>query len=486
MRREVWSAIAGLFVAVVVGGLMQTQPDRRRPARPPARWFRERWFIRPVQDFLRTEVAGGAMLLGAALLALAVANSELASEYREFWGTELTLGLSGLSISLNLQHWVNDLLMAIFFFVVAMEIKRELVVGELRHPRLAALPVMAALGGMVVPAGIYLLFNAGTDVGRGWGIPMATDIAFAAGMMALFSKRIPAALKTFLLTLAVVDDLGAIAVIAVYYSEGVDLTALALAGAVFAIGAVMLLAGVSRAWPFLLLAPFLWVATFESGVHATIAGVALATLIPARLRDPGDYDERPTPLSALEHRLHPLTSFVIVPVFAFANAGVSLDVGDLGEAFSDRLGLGIIGGLVVGKLLGITAFAWFAQRTGIGQLHPSLRIRHIALAAAVAGIGFTVSLFITELAFDSVEVIDAARVAVLLASLAAACVGALLLLVFGESRGRSPIRCGRPAAATPSPSDRLCGRRGSATRRPPPGATTAKRAPSPGARKEDV
>jgi NhaA family Na+:H+ antiporter len=379
------------------------------------------WVARPLQDFLQTEVAGGAVLLVAALLALVVANSGLGGTYEEFWETELEVGLGDFTIELDLRHWVNDGLMAIFFFVVSMEIKRELVAGELRDPRRAALPALAALGGMVVPAGIYIILNWGTEEFRGWGIPMATDIAFAVGLLALFSTRVPAALKTFLLTLAVVDDLGSILVIAVFYTESIDTVALGAAGLLVLVGLGMLRSGLHRPLPYLVLGVVLWIATYESGVHATIAGVALAFLIPAHIGDdaPVLRDTTPSLLNRLEHAIHPYSSFVIVPLFAFANAGIEFSGPEVTENLGTRLFLGIVIGLVAGKLIGITVFTWAAMKLRIGHLHPTLDLGHVVAAAAVAGIGFTVSLFIADLAFDSPERVDDARLAILCGSMLA-------------------------------------------------------------------
>ena len=409
-------------------GLSSSQPGMSRS--------RLRWVARPLQDFLQTEVAGGAVLLAAAVLALLVANSALSGTYEDFWETELELGFGRLAIELDLRHWVNDGLMAIFFFVVGMEIKRELVAGELRDVRRAALPALAALGGMVVPAAIFLAFNYGTDEIRGWGIPMATDIAFAVGLLALFSRRVPPALKTFLLTLAVVDDLGAIVVIALFYTESVDLLALAVAGLLAGIGFGMLRAGAQRPVPYLTLGVFLWIATYESGVHATIAGVVLAFMIPAHVGDdaPVLRDTTPSLLSRLEHTIHPYSGFLIVPLFAFANAGVDFSGTDLGESLGSRLFLGIVIGLVAGKLIGVSLFTGVAVRLGVGHLHPSLNFGHVVAAAAVAGIGFTVSLFIAELAFANPERVDEARFAILCGSALAGALGSLLLLTLCGSK----------------------------------------------------
>lgn len=398
------------------------------------RRFRLLWIARPLREFLATEVAGGAVLLVAAVAALVVANAGLGPSYESLWTSGLKIGAGDIAIEEDLRHWVNDGLMALFFFVVGMEIKRELVSGQLRSFRRAALPAIAALGGMIVPAAIYMVVNLGTDEFRGWGIPMATDIAFAVGLLAVFSSRVPVALKTFLLALAIVDDLGAIAVIAVFYSEDIDPVAIAAALALLAAGAVLLRRGVSSPWPFVLVGLPLWVAVHESGVHATIAGVALAALIPARLGDDAPVLRETTPslLARLEHNIHPFTSLVVVPLFAFANAGVRFSGDELASAAESRVAIGIFAGLVLGKTAGISLFSWLAIKSGLGHLHPSLSFLNLVSAAAVAGIGFTVSLFIGELAFRNPETVDQAKIGILVASVVAGILGSVLLILVGR------------------------------------------------------
>jgi Na+:H+ antiporter, NhaA family len=433
----------------------QIRPSWSDSARPVPRLV-----LQPLQTFLRTEQAGGILLLAAAVAALVWANSPWRASYDAVWHTQLTIGIGNWSLAEDLQHWVNDALMALFFLVVGLEIKRELLTGELREPRVAALPAIAALGGMAVPALLYLAINSGGEPARGWGVPMATDIAFALGVLALVGGRLPAALKSFLLALAIVDDIGAILVIAVFYSGSIDVLPLLAAGALLALIVVLQRLQVRWTVVYVLLGVGVWLATFQSGVHATIAGVALGLATPAvpfqrpravsleahRIADdtvddpvPPDADahhwlhlagltrEAVSPLARLEHLLHPWTSYLVIPVFALANAGVSLSSSTLTEALSSGVTLGVVAGLVVGKTVGVTAFAWAATRTGITRLPDGVRWRHLVGVAALAGIGFTVSLFITGLAFERPELQDAAKVGVLAASLLAGLLGALLL-----------------------------------------------------------
>jgi Na+:H+ antiporter, NhaA family len=419
-----------------------------------------RLILQPLQSFLRTEEASGILLLAAAVAALAWANSPWRASYDAVWHTQLTIGLGGWSLAEDLQHWVNDALMALFFLVVGLEIKRELTTGELRELRAAALPAIAALGGMVVPALLYLAINRSGEPARGWGIPMATDIAFALGVLALVGRGLPAALKSFLLALAIVDDIGAILVIAVFYSSSIAVLPLLAAGAL--LGLMLVLQRLHVRWTavYVLLGVGVWLATFQSGIHATIAGVALGLATPAvpfqrpravsleahRIADetvddpvPPDADaphwlhlagltrEAVSPLARLEHLLHPWTSWAVVPVFALANAGVPISSSTLSEALGSGIALGVVVGLVIGKTVGVTVFAWMAARTGIIRLPDGVRWSHLVGVAALAGIGFTVSLFITSLAFQTPAVQDTAKVGILAASLLAGLLGALLL-----------------------------------------------------------
>ena len=360
-----------------------------------------------VREFLATEQAGGVALVVATAAALGWANSPWRDGYESLWSREVWL---------SLHAWVNEGLMALFFLVAGLEIKRELVIGELREPRRAAVPALAALGGMVVPALLYVAVTGGGADAEGWAIPMATDIAFALGVVALLGDRVPSSLRLFLLTLAIVDDLGAIAVIAFFYSEEIAPEALGGAVAVVVVVALLVRAGVRQPWVYAPLAVALWLLVHESGVHATVAGVALGLVAPV------DTIER------LEHRLHPLTSFVVVPLFALANAGVHLGGDRVGDAVTSPITLGIVVGLGVGKLVGITGATWLASRVRLGGLPEGVTWPSLAGMALVAGIGFTVSLFVTELAFGTgTRSADDARLGVLAASLLSGAAGAVVL-----------------------------------------------------------
>jgi NhaA family Na+:H+ antiporter len=376
----------------------------------------------PLREFLRTESASGVALVLATAIALLWANIDQVG-YDAFWSR--LLGADDWPRALDLHHWINDGAMALFFFVVGLEIKREFIDGELRRPRQAALPVIAALGGMLAPALIYLAFNGTGEAARGWAIPMATDIAFAVGVLALVGARVPVGLKVFLLSVAIVDDIGAIVVIAVFYSSGIDSTWLALA--VLTCAAFWttwrLRAGPARTLVLLLLAGGAWFAVHASGVHATIAGVALGFLVPAA---PG---EEPSSAERLEHGLHPWTSFLIVPLFALANAGVALGLPALGQAVASPVAMGIFLGLVGGKFVGIAGAAYAATALRVAVLPSGVTRGQILGAAILGGIGFTVSLFITPLAFADAATTASAKLAIFAASLVAAGAGFMVLRV---------------------------------------------------------
>ena len=401
----------------------------------------------PLTDFLHDEATGGVVLVVAGVAAVIWANGPFSGSYGSFWDYELTLGWGRAAITEDLQHWVNDGLMAVFFFVVGLEIKRELVTGELRDPRAASLPAIAAVGGVLLPAAIFLTLARG-PAAAGWGIPMATDIAFAVGVLALLGKRVPAGAKLLLLTVAIVDDIIAITVIAIFYTD----TVLAgwLAGAVAGLGLVVVLRrlGVHAIWPYVLVGLVVWVCTLESGVHATIAGVALGLLTPA-----GSVGGRDV-LRTLEHRLHPFSAFLIVPLFALANAGVDFRGGLFAQAMGSALTWAITLGLVLGKIAGISAAVWLCVRTGLGRLPDGVRPLHVLGVAAVAGIGFTVSLFIAELAYTDAALVQTAKVGIFTGSIIAALLGAVIMLIAGRrtrSAAPSPGPVSRPG---PRPTDR--------------------------------
>lgn len=374
-------------------------------------------------EFVRDETVGGAILLAATVAALIWAN--FGTSYESLWSTELTLGIGSASITEDLQHWVNDGLMVLFFFVVALEVKRELIVGELADRRAAAVPVLGAFGGVALPAAIFLAvtlaFGADGDT-RGWAIPSATDIAFAVGVLALLSRWVPPALKLLLLTVAVVDDIVAIAIIAVFYSSGLSPAWLGAVAIGLATIVGMRAAGVRPILAYIPIGIAVWVAMLESGVHATIAGVTVGLLTPAR-----PVAGRPV-LEDLEDRLHPLTSGLVVPLFALANAGIAFGGDMLADAATSAIAWGIVAGLVLGKLVGIGGTILLLVRLGIGTLPDSVRTVHVWGMAAVAGIGFTVSLFITQLAFADPDVVDAAKLGVFAGSILSAVVGTTILL----------------------------------------------------------
>ena len=421
--------------------------------------------IGPLQSFFRSEAAGGLLLLGCAIIAFAWANSPFAEAYFDLWGTYVTVGVGSFVIDKPMLLWINDGLMAIFFFLIGLEIKREVMGGELSNPKSAALAVSAAIGGMLVPALAYVLLNAGGSGSAGWGIPMATDIAFALGVLALLGNRVPLALKVFLTALAIVDDLGAVLVIALFYTAEVSTTALLWAVGFFAVLVVLNRLGVQRTAVYVILGLGLWLAFLKSGVHATIAGVLLALTIPASRRlDAPDFLERAraylasfaedvkpgeaeptlqqqnaifalenaceaaeTPLARMEHGLHKPVAFFIIPVFALANAGVAV-TGGLGALLGSPVTLGIVLGLVVGKPIGITLMAWLAVRTGIATLPAGAGWRQVVGISALCGIGFTMSIFIATLAFPgNAALLDAAKLGILLGSLVSGVIGWVLL-----------------------------------------------------------
>jgi NhaA family Na+:H+ antiporter len=372
-------------------------------------------------EFVSLEAAGGVVLLLAAATALIWANVATAS-YTSWWHHELTIGPGSLAITESLVHWVNDALMTVFFFVVGLEIKRELVTGELRDRHRAALPAVAAIGGMIVPALLFVAINLGGNGLDGWAIPMATDIAFAVGVLALLGPRVPSSLKLFLLALAIVDDIGAIVVIALFYSRGLD--AWWLLGALAVVLFVVVMSRLRIDHPIAYVVPgiALWWCLHQAGVEPTLAGVVLGLLTPASPR-------RGVPvLERLEHDLHPVSTFVIVPIFALANAGVVLSSGAIGHALSSRVTIGIVIGLVVGKFVGILGASMIAVRMRVGALPDGVGMRQLAGVAVLGGIGFTVSLFITDLAFRG-EMIDDAKIGVLFASACAAMIGMIVVRV---------------------------------------------------------
>ena len=409
---------------------------------------------RPMQRFFHLQVGGGIMMVGAVVLALVWANSPWRGSYHDLLESHTRVELGGLVVlDKPLGEWINDALMVLFFFVVGLEIKLELVVGHLRKPAAAALPAIAAVGGMAVPAALYAAFNAGGEGSAGWGIPMATDIAFAVGVVALLGRGVPVSLKVFLLTLAIVDDIGAIVIIAIFYTDGLSMAWLAVAAGILILLVLMRLGRVWYTPVYLVVGMVFWFALYRSGVHATIAGVIMGLLAPARpllgrtgfAEGPmGMFSERV--LSAEDARrlsfearervavadrladwLHPWTSFLIIPVFALANAGVEVSRDSVDQALSSPVTVGIAVGLVVGKTVGVSLFTWLAVRFAGCRLPEDATWTKVVGVGALAGIGFTVSLFITNLAFTPEHVISQATIGILAASTIAAVVGAVIL-----------------------------------------------------------
>ena len=387
-------------------------------------------------EFVHDETAGGVVLVVATVLGLLWANLATAG-YASFWSQPINVDLGFANVHETYAEFVNDGLMTIFFFVVGLEIKRELAVGELRDRRAAALPFVAALGGMVVPVLVFLAVTAGDGaVHRGWAIPIATDIAFVMGVIALLGRRVPASLRLFLLTLAIVDDIGGILVIAFVYTG--DFSPIWLGEGVVLLVVIVAMArlGVTRIWPYVLVGVPFWFTMLESGVHATIAGVILGLLTPARPLGGRNIIEE------LEHRLHPMSAFVVVPIFALANTGILLSRGRLDAAVGSALAWGVLLGLVVGKPAGIISATWLARRLRIGVLPEGLTMPHVIGGGMLAGIGFTVALFITELSLGAGEQADIAKLAILAASVLAAAAGAVALLLAhrgAQHRGAVPV-----------------------------------------------
>lgn len=421
------------------------------------------------QRFFRTETAGGSVLLLFGIAALALANSPLAASYAGLWRIPLTVGIVDHSLSLTLHQWINDGLMAVFFLLVGLEIKRELVVGELASVRKAALPIACAIGGMIAPAAIYWIFNPLGVGARGWGIPIATDIAFALGALALIAPGAPIGARVFLTALAIADDMGAVLVIATFYSQTIAWGALAIAGLLILVLFGFNAIGVRHLWPYLLVGVALWYFVHQSGVHSTVAGVTLAFAIPTRTRintaqfsrearslldrfdqtESGDFivltskgqqetlfalehatEGVTAPILRLENALHKFSAFVVMPLFAAANAGVKLAL----PMQNAEIAIGASLGLVIGKPLGITAAALLAVKSGVAKLPRAVNWTSLLGYAWLAGIGFTMSLFIAMLAFDEATPVDAAKLGILAGSLLAGIGGAIILRIASSFR----------------------------------------------------
>lgn len=383
----------------------------------------ESTFLSAVREFMRLESAGGALLLASAAFALVIANSPLSHYYDSLLETTVALQVGELAIKKPLLLWINDGLMAVFFFLIGLEIKREIMEGELSSWSQIALPGMGAFGGMVIPAAVYVWFNWGDSVALdGWAIPVATDIAFALALLGAFGGRVPTSLKVFLLTLAIFDDLAAIVIIAVFYSQDLSAVALAIGAGILAVAVGMNRAGVTRTSAYVLLGVLLWIAVLKSGVHATLAGVLIAFCVPMRDR------KGTSPLRSLEHDLHATVAYAILPIFAFANAGISLAGVSLAE-ITHPVTLGVIVGLFVGKPVGILVFVGVGVALGLAHLPRGVSWRQVSGVAFVCGIGFTMSLFIAGLAFEhgGGDYFSGDRLGILLGSLLSAVIGFALL-----------------------------------------------------------
>lgn len=423
--------------------------------------------LTPLEDFIHRQTTSGVLLMICAVAALYIANSEWNEAYLHILHTHFTIGVPGFELSKSIHHWINDGLMALFFFVVGLELKREMLVGELSDLKQAMFPVIAAIGGMVVPVAIYISINPTGHTFDGWGVPMATDIAFALGTLALLGNRVPKSLLTFLVALAIVDDLGAVVVIALFYTETINMTALMVAAAMIGVLIVLNKGGIRRPLPYLLIGAILWVAMLKSGIHATLAGVFLAFTIPIRPKyDPVRFIEQinemlghiklayqkeenilkndalrsrvqslgdgvqlvQAPAQLLERKLHLPSAYLIIPIFALANAGIPIDFDSLGSSLMHPVSLGIAGGLVFGKLIGIAGFSWVAVKLGFISLPLGLNFKHIVGVALMGGIGFTMSIFIAELGFaHAPEDLLMAKTGILFASLVAGISGFIWL-----------------------------------------------------------
>ncbi len=428
--------------------------------------------LTPFEEFIHRQTTSGLLLMIMAVLALLLANSPLAYLYEQIQHLEVGLSVGNWSIENSLHHWVNDGLMALFFFVVGLELKREIMVGELANLRQAALPIVAAIGGMVVPAFIYFAINPEGDAARGWGIPMATDIAFALGAIALLASRVPKALITFLVALAIVDDLGAVMVIAVFYTETLSMGALLAAAIIFGMLMTLNVAGVRKIFPYFILAIFLWYAMYLSGVHATLAGVLGAFSVPARPKYNPDHFSQyvselmqrfndshvsgksimnndnmraivqtldngihqvEAPLQRLEHAWHLPVAYLVIPIFALFNAGIPLELAGLGQTLMHPVTMGVTFGLIVGKVIGIAGSCWIALKLNIGQLPAETRFTQIIGVSLLGGIGFTMSIFIAELGFaNQPDLLLMAKTGILFSSLLAGLSGFIWLYLAGS------------------------------------------------------
>ena len=428
--------------------------------------------LNPFEEFIHRQTTSGMLLMGMAILALFLANGPFAEAYLHILHTPVSLGVGSWQVNMSLHHWINDALMALFFFVVGLELKREILVGELAKIRNAMLPISAAIGGMVVPALIYYMMNPDGEAASGWGIPMATDIAFAIGALALLASRVPKALITFLVALAIVDDLGAVLVIALFYTDTIAMTPLFVTGGLFLLLLSFNLFGIRKTLPYFLVAVALWYAMLLSGVHPTLAGILGAMSVPAMPKynperfsthmkslmkrfdenhKPGEsiltndalanvvhkleysVDSVGVPLQRLEHTWHMPVAYLIIPIFALANAGIPMTFGSLGETLTHPVTMGVAFGLIFGKFIGITGICWLVLKLGIADLPKDTRFTQIAGVSLLAGIGFTMSIFVAQLGFaQNEELLLMAKTGIIGASLIAGITGYIWLYLVSK------------------------------------------------------
>ncbi|HBH35810.1 MAG TPA: Na+/H+ antiporter NhaA [Gammaproteobacteria bacterium] len=430
--------------------------------------------LTPFEEFIHRQTTSGLLLMGTALLALVLANSPFADAYAHIIHTPIGISFGEWSLNMSLQHWVNDGLMALFFFVVGLELKREMLVGEMAELRNAVLPISAAIGGMVVPALIYYAVNHQGDAAIGWGIPMATDIAFAIGALALLASRVPKALITFLVALAIVDDLGAVMVIAIFYTDTIALLPLFISVGLFLLLLLLNVIGIRKTLPYFIVALFLWYAMLQSGVHATLAGILGALSVPATPKyNPERFSEHvremiqrfdashlpgksimtndalravvqalengvhsvQAPLQSLEHLWHMPVAYLVIPIFALVNAGIPMDFGSIGDTLAHPVTAGVVLGLIAGKFIGISGAAWLVLKLGVAVLPRDTRFTQIMGVSLLAGIGFTMSIFVAQLGFEgSEELLLMAKTGILFASLAAGIAGYIWLFVVSDKQ----------------------------------------------------
>jgi NhaA family Na+:H+ antiporter len=461
---------------------LPSNPDEEEPMQEKIRKWRaddqflypwERQFeklVTPFEEFIHKQTTSGIILLSVTFIALVIENTPLREAYEHLIHTAFSVTMGNITLERSLAHWVNEGLMTFFFFVVGLEIKREILVGELANVKYAALPIVAAVGGMVVPALVYTACNASGPYSHGWGIPMATDIAFCVSALVVLGRRIPQSLTMFLVALAIVDDLGAVLVIAVFYTSTINLSAIGVAAGTLLVLVVFNLLGIRKSIPYFLGGIVMWLALFSSGIHATIAGILVAFCVPARARyKPGLFGERVSelmgrfsaanrpgetmltnieqyavlkgldeelhlaepPLQRMEGALHLPVALIVIPLFALANAAIPLDLGHIATTLLDPVALGIVLGLVVGKFAGITLFSWLVLKTGIAVMPAGVSMRHIAGVGILGGIGFTMSIFIAELSFSSnYEMLVTAKTAIIIASFLSGVLGYCWLRFF--------------------------------------------------------